>query len=151
MTFQALSRGCDLIGRCKSPKIRKTNVVTYSSYKKTPFSFLIKLEWNSVNFTHSTKYGLSSLKLALSKAEQDSLNKGNMEGMQATVWTPNPEDVPIRKADVKGGGWRKTRIWRFDRYQRLAHERKSHLHYLIFNLSIPGITGLKRHQKRWAV
>lgn len=31
----------------------------------------------------------------------------------------------------------------------LAFKQKSQPHYLIFNLSIPGITGLKRHQKRW--
>lgn len=32
--------------------------------------------------------------------------------------------------------------------ERLVYEQKSHLHYLIFNFSIPGITGLKRHQKK---
>lgn len=32
--------------------------------------------------------------------------------------------------------------------ERLVYEQKSHLHYLIFNVSIPGITGLKRHQKK---
>ena len=29
----------------------------------------------------------------------------------------------------------------------LAYKQKFQLHYLVFNLSISGITGLKRHQK----
>lgn len=33
---------------------------------------------------------------------------------------------------------------------RLAQQQKSQLHYFTLNLSIPGITGFKRHQKRWA-
>lgn len=46
---------------------------------------------------------LSSLKLALSNAELDSLNKGNTKRIQVTHCVDSSsEDLPLRKTDGKG-------------------------------------------------
>lgn len=59
-----------------------------------------------------------------------------------------PENLSIRNAHAERGSGEEDHDMKGDLVIiSLAYKQKFQLHYLVFNLSISGITGLKRHQK----